>query len=60
MSSEESTTDKGLSWRIRDRWLFDADDEPSVGPISPDEKDIALVDEFHLKYALFYNYKVLH
>jgi hypothetical protein len=39
MSSEESTTDKELSWRLRDRWLLDADDEPSVGPDSPDEKD---------------------
>ena len=38
MASEESTTDKELSWRIRDRWLFDADDEPSVGPDSPMRK----------------------
>jgi enhancer of polycomb-like protein len=59
MSCEESTTDKELSWRLRNRWLFDADDEPSVGPDSPDEKDRALMDEFHPMYALFYNYTVL-
>ncbi|KAF8496389.1 hypothetical protein F5888DRAFT_1833868 [Russula emetica] len=52
MPKEESTAEKEVSWRIRDRWLFDADDEPSVGPDSPDEKDRVLVDEFHPKYAL--------
>jgi len=52
MSDEESTTAKEISWRIRDRWLFDADDDPSVGPDGPDEKDRALVDEFHPKYLL--------
>ncbi len=44
---------------VRNHWLFDADDEPSVGPDSSGEKDRALMDEFHPKYALFYNYKVL-
>lgn len=52
MPEEESTTEKEASWRIRDRWLFDADDEPSVGPDGPDEKDRVLVDEFHPKYVL--------
>jgi hypothetical protein len=51
MPEEESTAEKEVSWRIRDRWLFDADDEPSVGPDGPDEKDRVLVDEFHPKYA---------
>jgi enhancer of polycomb-like protein len=36
---QESTIEKEVSWRIRDRWLFDADDEPSVRPDGPDEKD---------------------
>jgi enhancer of polycomb-like protein len=52
MPEEESTAEKEVSWRIRDRWLFDADDEPSIGPDGPDEKDRVLVDEFHPKYAL--------
>ena len=55
MASEESNADKEMSWRIRDRWLFDADDEPSVGPDGPDEKDRVLVDEFHPKYVSFYS-----
>jgi len=54
MSDEESTAAKETSWRIRDRWLFDADDDPSVGPDGPDEKDRALVDEFHPKCVLIY------
>jgi enhancer of polycomb-like protein len=51
MPDDESTDDKEASWRIRDRWLFDADDEPSVGPDGPDEKDRVLVDEFHPRYV---------
>ncbi|KAF8487810.1 hypothetical protein F5888DRAFT_1639717 [Russula emetica] len=52
MPEEESTAEKEVSWRIRDRWLFNADDEPSIGPDGPDEKDRVLVDESHPKYAL--------
>ena len=51
-SEDKYATDREVSWRIRDRWLFDADDEPSVGPDGPDEKDRELVDEFHPKYVL--------
>jgi enhancer of polycomb-like protein len=51
-SEQQRATDKEVSWRIRDRWLFDADDEPSVGHDGLDEKDRVLVDEFHPKYVL--------
>ena len=51
MPDNELNAEKETSWRIRDRWLFDADDEPSVGPDGPDEKDRVLVDEFHPRYA---------
>ena len=44
MPEKESTVEKEVSWRIRNRWLFDEDDEPSVGPDGPDEKDRVLVD----------------
>ncbi|KAH9020325.1 enhancer of polycomb-like-domain-containing protein [Lactarius pseudohatsudake] len=50
-TEEQRATDREVSWRIRDRWLFDADDEPSVGNDGPDERDRALVDEFHPKYV---------
>ena len=50
-TAEQRATDMEVSWRIRDRWLFDADDEPSVGCDGPDEKDRALLDEFHPKYV---------
>ena len=48
---EAPTTEKEVSWHIRDL-LFDADNEPSVGPYGPDEKGRVLVDEFHPRYAL--------
>jgi hypothetical protein len=48
-TEEKHVTDREISWRIRDRWLFDADDEPSFGHDGPDEKDEELVDEFHPK-----------
>jgi enhancer of polycomb-like protein len=47
--TEELAAGKEVSWRIRDRWLLDADDEPAVGFDGPDEKDRVLVDEFHPK-----------
>ena len=50
-SEQQQATDREVSWRIRDRWLFDTDDEPSLGHDGPDEKDRALVDEFHPKYV---------
>ena len=47
----QATTEK----EIGDCWLFDADDEPFVGPDGPDEKDRVLVDEFHSGYVLLDN-----
>ncbi|KAI0315040.1 enhancer of polycomb-like-domain-containing protein [Amylostereum chailletii] len=37
-------------WRLRDRWMFDEDDPPPVGPDGPDEQDRVLVDERDPKY----------
>ena len=52
-------TEKEASWCICDRWLFNADDEPSVGPDGPNEKDGVLVNESHLKYAHLNNYDLI-
>lgn len=54
MISEEPNTDKEMLWHICDRWLFNVDDKPSVGPDGPNEKDRVLVDGFHPKYIIFY------
>ncbi|KAH9013112.1 hypothetical protein EDB85DRAFT_2158440 [Lactarius pseudohatsudake] len=51
-NEEQCATDREVSWPIRDRWLFDADNEPSVGNDGPDEKDRALLNEFHPTYLL--------
>ena len=56
-TDEQRTSDREVSWRIRDRKLFDADDEPSVGHDGPNEKDRLLVDEFHPK-CVFPGYTV--
>ena len=55
MPEEVSTAEKEVSWRIRDHWLFDADDEPSVGPDGLEEKDRVLVDEFPDMHSLVAN-----
>ena len=50
--SEESLAEaQESSWRIRDRWRFDADDEPPVGPEGSDEQDRELIDDFDIKYV---------
>ena len=51
MPNDESTDEIEALWCIRDRWLFDADDEPSVGPDGPGENDTVLVDRFHPRYV---------
>ena len=41
-----------MDWRIDDRWKFDADDVPAVGPEGYDEQDRVLIDDFDPKYVL--------
>ncbi|TFY75117.1 hypothetical protein EWM64_g8894, partial [Hericium alpestre] len=48
-SEQDAAEMKELSWRIRDRWRFDSDDEPPVGPEGPDEEHRVLVDEYDVK-----------
>ena len=48
---EQRASDREVSWWNHDRWLFDADNEPSVGHNGLGEKDRSLVDEFHPKYV---------
>ncbi|KAI0057206.1 hypothetical protein BV25DRAFT_1812676 [Artomyces pyxidatus] len=58
-NDEDFADAQEVSWRIRERWKFDDDDDPPVGPDGPDEQDRVLVDEFDLKYLRrsmsFYN-----
>ena len=46
---EQRASDREVLWQNHNRWLFDADDEPSVGHGRTDEKDRSLVDKFHPK-----------
>jgi len=43
---ENKSTAENVSWCVRNRWLFNADHELSVG------KDRVLVDGFHPNYTL--------
>ncbi|KAJ7035651.1 enhancer of polycomb-like-domain-containing protein [Mycena alexandri] len=36
--------------RLKERWRFDSDDGPAVGPDGPDEQDRVLTDEYDPKY----------
>ena len=38
--------DEERAWRLAERWKFDEDDSPAVGPEGPDEQDRALLDDY--------------
>ena len=38
------------TWRVRERWRFDEDDDPIVAPEGIDEQDRVLIDDFSPKY----------
>lgn len=38
--------------RFRERWMFDEDDGPALGPDGPDEHDRVLVDDFQVKHLV--------
>lgn len=38
--------------RLEERWKYDVDDVPPVGPEGPDEQNRILVDDYHPKYEL--------
>ncbi|KAG1850825.1 enhancer of polycomb-like-domain-containing protein [Suillus subalutaceus] len=42
--------DEEMSARVRERWKFDQDDEPTVGPEGADEQDRTLIDDYDPKY----------
>ncbi|TFY53253.1 hypothetical protein EVG20_g10201, partial [Dentipellis fragilis] len=48
-SEEEQAEVRELSDRIRERWLFDSDDEPPVGPDGSEEENRTLIDEYDPK-----------
>ena len=59
---EAPTTEKEVSWHIRDRWLFDADNELSVGPNVPGEKDRVLDSSWmnSIQGMCFFVTKIFH
>lgn len=49
-SNDDSKEDEERAWRLADRWKFDEDDCPAVGPGGPEEQDRVLVDDYDPKY----------
>jgi enhancer of polycomb-like protein len=54
-ADSDSDDDKEKEWRLRDRWLFDGDDCPTVGPEGQDEQDRVLVDDYEPRYIQAYS-----
>jgi hypothetical protein len=55
-TEEKLAAEKDISWRICNRWLLDADDEPAVEFDGPDTKDRAFVNKFHPKVCFSPSY----
>ncbi|KAJ7623472.1 enhancer of polycomb-like-domain-containing protein [Roridomyces roridus] len=49
-ADEDVDMDEDDTARLRERWRFDVDDYPAVGPEGADEQDRILVDEYDPKY----------
>jgi len=50
MDTIVSEDDEETATRLRERWRFDQDDEPTVGPEGADEQDRVLIDDYDPKY----------
>ncbi|KAJ7880322.1 enhancer of polycomb-like-domain-containing protein [Mycena olivaceomarginata] len=48
--SDDDEMDVEDTNRLKERWRFDSDDTPAVGPDGPDEQDRVLTDEYDPKY----------
>jgi enhancer of polycomb-like protein len=53
-ADSDSDDDNEKEWRLRDRWLFDADDRPTIGPEGQDEQDRVLIDDYEPRYIQAY------
>ena len=50
MDTIVSEDDEETTTRLRERWRFDQDDEPTIGPEGDDEQDRVLIDDYDPKY----------
>jgi enhancer of polycomb-like protein len=49
IQSSEDVEEMERQRRLRERWMFDEDDGPALGPDGPDEHDRVLFDDFRVK-----------
>jgi enhancer of polycomb-like protein len=57
--SDDDMHDEESAWRLAERWKFDQDDTPAVGPQGPDEQDRVLVDDYEPRF-LRHSITLLH
>ncbi|EIW79222.1 hypothetical protein CONPUDRAFT_59856 [Coniophora puteana RWD-64-598 SS2] len=50
MTGTSDEEDEETATRLRERWRFDQDDVPPVGPDGPEEQDRMLVDDYEPRY----------
>lgn len=55
MNVDEDSDDTERVRRLAERWRFDSDDAPPVGPSGPDEQDRILVDDYAAKYVFIHH-----
>ncbi|KAH9839378.1 enhancer of polycomb-like-domain-containing protein [Rhodofomes roseus] len=51
-SDSDDAEEQDHKRRLAERWRYDADDVPMVGPDGPEEKDRVLVDDYDSKYLV--------
>ena len=49
-SDDDRKSNGKQSWRLLERWKFNKDDSPAVGPEGPDEQDCVLLNNFDPRF----------
>jgi enhancer of polycomb-like protein len=49
-SGDGAKHDEERAWRLAERWKFDQDDLPAVGPAGPDEQGRVLLDDYEPRF----------
>ena len=49
----DDAEDEEMARRLRERWRFDQDDDPAVGPEGADDQDRMLVDDYDPRYLRY-------
>lgn len=56
----DTVEDPEADRRLSERWRFDSDDNPPYGPSGSEEQDRVLIDDYDVKYVIFYSPSTLN